>query len=135
MLEATRKGPVGGSQRPTNPRPRQRQGATASAGAHPLFSARNGLCRQADRGLIRNMRLLVDGAAKRPLGSTSLGTLNVLYLALLELGLEQAAAPAAGSRANPSIAPHPFTLRKQVCRPQANGRLCRLPAPPRCGPE
>jgi putative ATP-dependent endonuclease of OLD family len=33
--------------------------------------------------------LFVDGAARRPLGSASLGTLNVLYLALLELSLEQ----------------------------------------------
>ncbi|MDA3646634.1 AAA family ATPase [Saccharopolyspora indica] len=39
--------------------------------------------------LIRNMKLYVDGSAHRHLGSTSLGTLNVLYLALLELGLEQ----------------------------------------------
>ena len=39
--------------------------------------------------VIRNMKLFVDGSARRPLGSTSLGTLNVLYLALLELGLEQ----------------------------------------------
>ena len=38
---------------------------------------------------IRNMRLYVDGAAHRSLGSSSLGTLNVLYLALLELGLDQ----------------------------------------------
>lgn len=39
--------------------------------------------------VIRNMRLYVDGSAHRNLGSSSLGTLNVLYLALLELGLEQ----------------------------------------------
>ncbi|WP_285607928.1 ATP-dependent nuclease [Actinokineospora globicatena] len=39
--------------------------------------------------LIRNMKLMVDGTAGRRLGSTSLGTLNVLYLALLELQLEQ----------------------------------------------
>lgn len=39
--------------------------------------------------LVRNMRLFVDGSAHRQLGSTSLGTLNVLYLALLELGLDQ----------------------------------------------
>lgn len=39
--------------------------------------------------LIRNMRLFVDGTAHRHLATTSLGTLNVLYLALLELGLEQ----------------------------------------------
>jgi putative ATP-dependent endonuclease of the OLD family len=38
--------------------------------------------------LIRNMRIYVDGAARRGLGSTSLGTQNVLYLALLELGLD-----------------------------------------------
>lgn len=39
--------------------------------------------------LIRGMRLFVDGDAHRDLSSASLGTLNVLYLALLELGLEQ----------------------------------------------
>ena len=39
--------------------------------------------------LIRGMRLYVDGDAHRDLASASLGTLNVLYLALLELGLEQ----------------------------------------------
>jgi putative ATP-dependent endonuclease of OLD family len=37
--------------------------------------------------LIRNMRIFVDGDAHRNLASASLGTLNVLYLALLELGL------------------------------------------------
>lgn len=38
--------------------------------------------------LIRNMRIYIDGDAHRDLGSASLGTLNVLYLALLELGLQ-----------------------------------------------
>ncbi|WP_239312962.1 ATP-dependent endonuclease [Frankia sp. Cj3] len=38
--------------------------------------------------LIRQMRLFIDGDARRGLGSASLGTLNVLYLALLELGLD-----------------------------------------------
>ncbi|NGX08679.1 AAA family ATPase [Mycobacteroides franklinii] len=38
--------------------------------------------------IIRNMRLYVEGDANRPLSSVSLGTLNVLYLALLELGLD-----------------------------------------------
>lgn len=37
--------------------------------------------------LLRTMRLLVDGDASRPLSTSSLGTLNVLYFALLELGL------------------------------------------------
>lgn len=37
--------------------------------------------------LIRGMRLYVDGDAHRNLASASLGTLNVMYLALLELGL------------------------------------------------
>jgi putative ATP-dependent endonuclease of the OLD family len=39
--------------------------------------------------LIRGLRIFVDGDAHRSLGSASLGTLNVLYLALLELGLDQ----------------------------------------------
>ena len=39
--------------------------------------------------LIRGMRLFVDGDAHRDLASASLGTLNVLYLALLQLGLDQ----------------------------------------------
>jgi putative ATP-dependent endonuclease of OLD family len=39
--------------------------------------------------LIRGLRIFVDGDAHRPLASASLGTLNILYLALLELGLEQ----------------------------------------------
>lgn len=38
---------------------------------------------------IRGLRIFVDGDAQRPLSSASLGSLNVLYLALLELGLEQ----------------------------------------------
>jgi putative ATP-dependent endonuclease of OLD family len=38
--------------------------------------------------LIRVLRLLVDGDARRPLSAASLGALNVLYLALLDLGLD-----------------------------------------------
>lgn len=38
--------------------------------------------------LIRAMKLFVDGDANRPLSSASLDTLNVLYLALQELGLD-----------------------------------------------
>lgn len=38
--------------------------------------------------LLRTLRLFVDGEARRPLASTSLGALNVLYLALLELELD-----------------------------------------------
>lgn len=37
--------------------------------------------------LIRELRLYVDGDAQRPLSSASLGALNVLYLALLDLRL------------------------------------------------
>lgn len=36
---------------------------------------------------IRDLRLMLDGAVQRPLSSASLGSLNVLYLALLELEL------------------------------------------------
>jgi putative ATP-dependent endonuclease of the OLD family len=39
--------------------------------------------------LLRDLRLFVDGVKRRPIESASLGTLNVLYLALLELGLER----------------------------------------------
>ena len=45
------------------------------------------LPRTTDSPVPRGMRLYVDGDAHRNLGSASLGTLNVLYLALLELGL------------------------------------------------
>lgn len=38
---------------------------------------------------VRSMKLFVDGIGRRSLSTASLGTLNVLYLALLELGLEQ----------------------------------------------
>ncbi|MET7947152.1 AAA family ATPase [Micromonospora sp. NPDC005324] len=42
--------------------------------------------------LLRTLRMYVDGEARRPLASASLGSLNVLYLALLELLLDQRAA-------------------------------------------
>ncbi|SHP26652.1 putative OLD family ATP-dependent endonuclease [Mycobacteroides abscessus subsp. bolletii] len=38
--------------------------------------------------LIRSMRIFLDGNRRRSLSSASLGTLNVLYLALLDLGLQ-----------------------------------------------
>lgn len=38
--------------------------------------------------LIRAVRLYIDGDSHRPLSSASLGTLNIMYLALLELGLD-----------------------------------------------
>jgi putative ATP-dependent endonuclease of OLD family len=38
---------------------------------------------------VRDLRLMLDGVAQRPLSSASLGSLNVLYLALLELELER----------------------------------------------
>jgi putative ATP-dependent endonuclease of OLD family len=38
--------------------------------------------------LIRSLQLLVDGDAQRPLSAASLGALNVLYIALLDLGLD-----------------------------------------------
>ena len=39
--------------------------------------------------LIRDLRVLLDGAAERPLSSASLGSLNVLYVALLEMELKR----------------------------------------------
>lgn len=38
---------------------------------------------------LRNLRLLLDGSAQRELGMSSLGTLNVLYLALLKAELQR----------------------------------------------
>lgn len=38
---------------------------------------------------LRNLRLLLDGTAQRELGASSLGTLNVLYLALLKAELDR----------------------------------------------
>ena len=38
---------------------------------------------------VRDLRLLLDGTAQRPLTSASLGSLNVLYLGLLELDLQR----------------------------------------------
>lgn len=37
--------------------------------------------------ILRELRLFVDGEAQRPLGAASLGSLNILYVALLELRL------------------------------------------------
>jgi len=47
--------------------------------------------------LLRSLRLLVDGKRRRPIGDTSLGVCNVIYLTLLVLELERE--EAAGERA------------------------------------
>ncbi|GAA0264679.1 ATP-dependent nuclease [Cryptosporangium japonicum] len=47
--------------------------------------------------LIRSMRIFIDGEAQRSLGSASLGSLNVLYLSLLQLGLDARLAEAAAA--------------------------------------
>jgi putative ATP-dependent endonuclease of the OLD family len=62
---------------------------TSMVGAHHALEAELGVAPLEPMRLIRSLRVFVDGEAHRPLGSASLGTLNVLYLALLELGLEQ----------------------------------------------
>jgi putative ATP-dependent endonuclease of OLD family len=62
---------------------------TAMVGEHHALEAELGVAPLEPMRLIRGLRIFVDGEAHRPLGSASLGTLNVLYLALLELGLEQ----------------------------------------------
>jgi putative ATP-dependent endonuclease of OLD family len=58
-------------------------------GEHHALEADLGVAPLEPMRLIRGLRIFVDGEAHRPLNSASLGTLNVLYLALLELGLEQ----------------------------------------------
>ena len=62
---------------------------TAMVGEHHALEAELGVAPLEPMRLIRSLRIFVDGQAHRSLGSASLGTLNVLYLALLELGLEQ----------------------------------------------
>jgi putative ATP-dependent endonuclease of OLD family len=62
---------------------------TSMVGEHHALEAELGVAPLEPMQLIRSLRIFIDGEAHRPLGSASLGTLNVLYLALLELGLEQ----------------------------------------------
>jgi putative ATP-dependent endonuclease of OLD family len=62
---------------------------TLMVGEHHALEAELGVAPLEPMRLIRSLRIFVDGEAHRPLGSASLGTLNVLYLALLELGLEE----------------------------------------------
>lgn len=62
---------------------------TEMVGEQHALEAELGIAPLEPMRLIRSLRIFVDGEAHRPLGSASLGTLNVLYLALLELGLEQ----------------------------------------------
>ncbi len=62
---------------------------TLMVGEHHGLETELGVAPLEPMRLIRSLRIFVDGEAHRPLGSASLGTLNVLYLALLELGLEQ----------------------------------------------
>jgi putative ATP-dependent endonuclease of OLD family len=62
---------------------------TSMVGEHHALEAELGIAPLEPMRLIRGLRIFVDGEAHRSLGSASLGTLNVLYLALLELGLEQ----------------------------------------------
>lgn len=57
-------------------------------GEHHALETELGVAPLDPMRLIRSLRLFIDGEAHRPLSSASLGTLNVLYLALLELGLE-----------------------------------------------
>lgn len=58
-------------------------------GEHHALETELGVAPLDPMRLIRSLRIFIDGEAHRPLSSASLGTLNVLYLALLELGLEQ----------------------------------------------
>jgi putative ATP-dependent endonuclease of OLD family len=58
-------------------------------GEHHALETELGVAPLEPMRLIRSLRVFIDGEAHRPLSSASLGTLNILYLALLELGLEQ----------------------------------------------
>ena len=59
------------------------------AGENQALEANLGIAPLDPLRLLRDLRLFVDGEKRRPIASASLGTLNVLHLALLELGLKQ----------------------------------------------
>lgn len=54
---------------------------TSMVGEQHALDAELGVSPLEPMQLIRSLRIFIDGAAHRPLGSASLGTLNVLYLA------------------------------------------------------
>ncbi len=59
------------------------------AGEHHGLETELGITAPEPLRMLRNLRIFVDGTSHRALESASLGTLNVLYLALLELRLDQ----------------------------------------------
>lgn len=58
-------------------------------GSSHALEAELGVASTDPRRLIRTLRVFVDGDSRRPLSSASLGTLNILYFALMELGIQQ----------------------------------------------
>lgn len=58
-------------------------------GSSHALEAELGVASTDPQRLIRTLRVFVDGDSRRPLSSASLGTLNILYFALMELGLQQ----------------------------------------------
>ncbi|WP_326671214.1 ATP-dependent nuclease [Streptomyces sp. NBC_01257] len=58
-------------------------------GSSHALEAELGVASTDPQRLIRTLRVFVDGDSRRPLSSASLGTLNVLYFALMELGIQQ----------------------------------------------
>ncbi|MEV7145383.1 AAA family ATPase [Streptomyces sp. NPDC093084] len=62
---------------------------TEMVGESHALEAELGVASTDPQRLIRTLRIFVDGDSRRPLSSASVGTLNVLYLALTELGLQQ----------------------------------------------
>ncbi|MFE9000609.1 ATP-dependent endonuclease [Streptomyces sp. NPDC007875] len=62
---------------------------TDMVGASHALQSELGVASPDPQRLIRTLRLFVDGDNKRPLSSASLGSLNILYFTLMELGLER----------------------------------------------
>lgn len=58
-------------------------------GSSHALEAELGVASTDPQRLIRTLRVFVDGDSRRPLSSASLGTLNILYFALMELGIQQ----------------------------------------------